>query len=190
MLIHSSGKIEDFLRLNETGCLRCTNILASIPYAMKGVASDDFYKTITATRIPCTTYCRLDWSVPFDTRIIRDFSSEGCKFFFIEEYLHAKVIWWKGWGAYIGSCNLTDRACFENFEAGWFFEDSEINARGIQNELQAFFDELERDSIPESSEIVSLLDRQNERLGEYRAMRQALSHGFSDALHRHLSSRL
>lgn len=40
--------------------------------------------------------------------------------------LHAKVIWWRGYGVYVGSANLTSAAWYNNIEAGVFFSESEI----------------------------------------------------------------
>ena len=42
-------------------------------------------------------------------------------------------------GAYIGSANLTDPGCYNNVEAGCFFEEAEMVASAMDMELQAFF---------------------------------------------------
>lgn len=189
MLVHSKGEFQDFLQLNEIGSQNCTCIMAAIPYAMQGVASEDFYETATRADIETTTFCRLDWSIPFDTRILQKYSSQSIRFFFIEEYLHAKVIWWKGWGAYVGSCNLTDRACFENYEAGYFIDQGAMQQSRFDQELTTFFDCLRHAAIEPSAEILALLLQQNDRLSDFRAMRHTLSQEFSRALHTVLDSK-
>lgn len=62
----------------------------------------------------------------------------------IPDCLHSKVIWWKGYGAYVGSANLTDRAWNGNIEAGVFFSESDLNESGMLEQLEEFFDGLEQ----------------------------------------------
>jgi len=45
----------------------------------------------------------------------------------IIQHHHAKVIWWREYGLYIGSANLTASAWYKNVEAGCFFPESEIS---------------------------------------------------------------
>jgi hypothetical protein len=58
---------------------------------------------------------------------------------FIPDKLHAKVIWWKGYGAYIGSANHTDSAWFSNIELGVFFTDDELVVNGLDVQLEDYF---------------------------------------------------
>ncbi|MDR9986868.1 phospholipase D-like domain-containing protein [Enterobacter hormaechei] len=60
----------------------------------------------------------------------------------IPDYLHSKVIWWKGYGAYIGSANLTERAWYSNIEAGIFFTESDLYSSNLIEQLEEFFDNL------------------------------------------------
>lgn len=62
--------------------------------------------------------------------------------FLVPDVLHAKVIWWRGYGAYIGSANLTDRAWYSNIEAGLFMTEDELNRSNMLNQLEQFFDNL------------------------------------------------
>jgi len=39
---------------------------------------------------------------------------------------HPKVIWWHGYGAYIGSANLTHKGWFNNIEVGVFCDEKEL----------------------------------------------------------------
>jgi hypothetical protein len=47
-----------------------------------------------------------------------------------------------GQGAYIGSANLTDRAWFENYEAGVYLTEAELEHAGLILELENFFEGL------------------------------------------------
>lgn len=60
----------------------------------------------------------------------------------IPDRLHSKVIWWKGYGAYIGSANLTERAWYSNIEAGIFFTESDLYNSNLIEQLEEFFDNL------------------------------------------------
>lgn len=61
----------------------------------------------------------------------------------VPDALHSKVIWWKGYGAYVGSANLTDRAWSSNIEAGVFFSESDLVDSGMAEQLSEFFESLE-----------------------------------------------
>lgn len=60
----------------------------------------------------------------------------------IPDCLHSKVIWWKGYGAYIGSANLTERAWYTNIEAGIFFTESDLYSSNLIEQLEDFFENL------------------------------------------------
>lgn len=60
----------------------------------------------------------------------------------VPDCLHSKVIWWKGYGAYIGSANLTDRAWNMNIEAGVFYTESDLYNSDLISRLEDFFDNL------------------------------------------------
>ena len=57
---------------------------------------------------------------------------------------HPKVIWWGGYGAYIGSANLTDSGWLRNIECGLFISDPELIQHGLDLELERFFEQLEQ----------------------------------------------
>lgn len=91
-------------------------------------------------------WMRYDHTVPvspnFLSRLLRSAKNNVfCKL--VPDSLHSKVIWWKGYGAYIGSANLTDRAWNSNIEAGVFFSESDLSGSGMLEQLTDFFDNLE-----------------------------------------------
>jgi hypothetical protein len=71
----------------------------------------------------------------------------------VPDIYHPKVIWWKGYGAYIGSANLTERGWFGNIEAGIFLSHHELVENDFEDELTNFFDELDTRSSPLTQEI-------------------------------------
>lgn len=74
-------------------------------------------------KIPLRLWGRYDSSVPVSPLAMRWFLDRKSADFtcrLIPDYFHAKVIWWHGYGAYVGSANLSSRAWDENREAGAF----------------------------------------------------------------------
>ena len=87
-------------------------------------------------------WMRYDHTVPVAVPLLKKLLKHHkdnifCKL--IPDYLHSKVIWWQGFGAYIGSANLTDRAWMTNIEAGLFLSDGELQENGMTAELEELF---------------------------------------------------
>ncbi|BCG45665.1 hypothetical protein GEOBRER4_n0428 [Citrifermentans bremense] len=96
--------------------------------------------------IPLTFYGRFDSSAPVTTNILKTFLDRKspnfvCKL--VPDIFHAKVIWWGGYGVYIGSANLTDNGWVGNIEAGTFFSQEEIVENGLDLELTDFFEQVD-----------------------------------------------
>lgn len=72
---------------------------------------------------------------------------------------HPKVMWWRGYGAYVGSANLTNNGWFNNVEAGVFIDEDELNSSGAGDELDALFDHLVATAIPVTDEVVEKLEQ-------------------------------
>ena len=71
----------------------------------------------------------------------------------VPDIFHAKVIWWKNYGVYVGSANLSDRAWHQNIEAGIFVDEEEAAESGLLELIEDFFDSLEDRSRPLTQEI-------------------------------------
>lgn len=104
-------------------------------------------KIIPALAAGCTVVLNLSHRPEVLAWFIRnEVRSARCRL--VHHFLHAKVIWWTGQGAYIGSINLTDGAWNQNYEAGVFLTEDELDTNGMNLKLRAFFDQLEEDSFP------------------------------------------
>jgi len=113
-------------------------------------------------------WMRYDHTVPVAIPVLRQLLDNHqnnifCKL--VPDRFHSKVIWWKGYGAYIGSANLTDRAWMNNVEAGIFLSEGDLQADGMALQLESFFDrltgldvafELSEEVIQELTEIEEL----------------------------------
>ncbi|WP_438298825.1 phospholipase D-like domain-containing protein [Pseudomonas sp. NMS19W] len=90
-------------------------------------------------------WMRYDHTVPVDPRLLRILLRSSGKNIFcmlIPDVLHAKVIWWKNHGVYIGSANLTERAWVSNIEFGVFIPEQDLESNGGIAEIEGFFESL------------------------------------------------
>ncbi|MDD2658204.1 MAG: phospholipase D-like domain-containing protein [Methylococcales bacterium] len=104
---------------------------------------------------------RYDCSVPVATTILKKIISKNspnyvCKL--VPDIFHPKVIWWGGYGALIGSANLTDRAWYGNIECGLFLTESELINNGMDLELERFFEGIDEYSHPLTQEVIDELE--------------------------------
>ena len=77
----------------------------------------------------------------------------------VKGHYHPKVIWWHGYGAYIGSANLTHKAWFSNVECGVFYEEEEIIGTPLQVQLDLLFDRIHQISKPLNDKLVEALKK-------------------------------
>lgn len=104
-------------------------------------------------------WMRYDHTVPVSPLLLRKLllgASSNIFCSLVPDVLHSKIIWWRGYGIYVGSANLTDRAWNTNIEFGVFLSESELEDSGGLEEIELFFDQLENceASVPLTEEIV------------------------------------
>ena len=121
--------------------------------------------------IPLRFWGRFDENVPVATPILKRFLSRRsarytCK---LVRKFHAKVIWWHGVGAYIGSANLSGSAWYSNVEAGTFYDDAELVALGLDQQLSDFFALLDERGSQLTDEILSSLEARERQLAKLHA---------------------
>jgi hypothetical protein len=134
--------------------IACTRARVAMAYA--GNDNMSLFELCSRHGKPLDFFGRYDHTVPISPDILAWFLEQKnlnfrCRL--IQEWLHAKIIWWVGFGAYIGSANLTDRAWFKNLEGGLFATEEELIFHGIDEELDNYFSLLEEESHPLSEEI-------------------------------------
>ena len=79
-------------------------------------------------------WMRYDHTVPVSIpllNVLLEAQSSNVFTNFVPDVLHSKVVWWKGYGAYIGSANHSERAWNTNIELGVFIIDDELVANRI-----------------------------------------------------------
>jgi hypothetical protein len=111
--------------------------------------------------IPTRFWGRCDEGVAVSVPILKGFLDKAspnysCR---LVRHHHAKVIWWHGYGAYIGSANLTQKAWWSNAEAGVFVPEADLEAAGQDLELDRFFTVLDSHASTLTREIFEAMER-------------------------------
>jgi hypothetical protein len=138
-------------------------VLAAIAY---GSDEEHFLKNCIDNKYRLDIWMRFDHTVPVKIPLLKkllNLTSKNIFCYQIPDILHSKVIRWQGYGAYVGSANLTDRAWLTNIEAGVFIKDLELIESGLVAELDGFFDRLRKleQSFPLSKEIIEEIEQIN-----------------------------
>ncbi|MCM1129979.1 MAG: phospholipase D family protein [Alistipes senegalensis] len=137
------------------------HVFAAIAYGDNFNNTDnDFISHCLKHQYRLDIWMRYDHTVPVHIDLLkRLFRHQRDNIFckLVPDRLHSKVIWWKGYGAYIGSANLTDRAWTSNIEVGVFLPDDMLINEGIDLQLEGFFSYLAQldVAIPLSLEIIN-----------------------------------
>lgn len=121
-------------------------VMAAIAYGSNFPnEKEDFIADCIKNHYRLDLWMRYDHTVPVSPTLLRRILDNHknnifCKL--IPDCLHSKVIWWHGYGAYIGSANLTERAWNSNIEAGLFLTENDLLNSGMLEELENFFESL------------------------------------------------
>lgn len=156
------GTLNDELLLNlaTRAASFCSHVDAAVAYA-EG-KDHPLIQTCKEKGLRLTFYGLLDEDGAVAPSLLKELLSWGpsrAEARLVKGNFHAKVIWWRGFGAYIGSANLTHKAWFNNVEAGVFFDEAELISTGTGAELDQMFEHLAKKSIPVTNEIVDKLDK-------------------------------
>lgn len=154
-----------YLRNITENCARYTEeVLAAVAYATDASLLFDW---CWGNKIPLKFYGRLDESVAVSVPILTTFLSRKSANFVcrLAQYHHAKVIWWRGFGAYVGSANLTDSAWYRNVEAGCFFPEPEIT-EDMASDFRDLFATLDAHATPLTDELLDEMKRRGHALAK------------------------
>jgi hypothetical protein len=145
--------------IQDQGIGRMESVKIAVAYAS---SSPRILEDCWTKGIRITFWGRYDETVPVTLAILKKFLDRRspnyvCKL--VPDIFHSKVIWWQGYGAYIGSANLTESAWFGNIEAGVFFLEDEIIGTDLEDELVSFFEAVNSHSYPLTEEIYKELSK-------------------------------
>ena len=141
--------------ITENSAMETEEVWAAVAYAKN---SDLLFEWCWEHQIPLKFYGRLDDTVAVSSPILRSFLERRSPEFdcYLVQHHHAKVIWWRGVGVYIGSANLTDSAWYRNIEAGCFMGDDEISGE-IETDLLTLFSKLHEHATPLTDEVLQAM---------------------------------
>lgn len=148
--------------ITHSGSENTHEVLAAVAYATEGAL---LFEWCADNQIPLRFYGRLDDGVPVKPSLLKWFLDQRspdlvCK---LVQHHHAKVIWWRGYGIYVGSANLTQSAWGSNIEAGCFFEESEIDDE-MAADILAMFEELDLRATPLTRELWEHMDQRAKQI--------------------------
>lgn len=127
--------------LAKTHTSNCDEVRTAVAYAEQNCL--ELFLECRQHRKALTFYGRYDLKVPVDPEVVRWFLDQRdptlvCRM--VPDFLHSKVIWWLGVGAFLSSANLTNRAWTQNLGAGIFMSEDELDEAGMLEDLRTFFD--------------------------------------------------
>jgi len=137
----------------------CSRVTAAVAYA---TGNNPFFDHCLKEGIFLDFYGLLDEDGAVAVAVLQKLLEAGplavnCRL--IKGHFHSKIIWWHGYGAYVGSANLTSSAWFSNVECGIFYEEAEIIGSAIQLEFEHQFDYIKAHSGPLTTELVLALKK-------------------------------
>jgi len=137
-------------------------VLAAVAYATE---FDLLFDWCWNNGIPLKYYGRLDEDVAVKPSVLSTFLSRTSARFQcrLVQHHHAKVIWWREYGLYIGSANLTASAWYKNVEAGCFFPEAEITDE-MAGDILDLFDVLDRYSTPLTDELLAVMQKRAKQI--------------------------
>lgn len=132
----------------------CTRVCAAVAYVKRD--NMQLFEACVQHQKSLEFFGRYDHTVAIAPEVLKWFLDQKspqyiCRL--VPDILHAKVIWWEGAGAYIGSANLSQRAWDSNIEAGIFLPQDELIEADMESELQQFFDVVREHARPLNDEI-------------------------------------
>ena len=150
----ATARIRD---LHEDALSICSEIWAAAPYARKGNA---LFEPSKKRNIRLVFYGLLDREAgrDVDVDLLEDLLGRGIPCHLLQGLFHAKIIWWRGFGAYLGSSNLTRLGWDdENAECGVFLSDVELRSAALDLALEAFFAHLQSRAVSLNASLLAEL---------------------------------
>jgi hypothetical protein len=165
----------------------CDFVQAAVAYAH---GSHEFFDHCKNNEIRLQFYGLLDQTIAVSLPVLDLFLKDKsgrmeCRL--INGHFHSKVIWWHGYGAYIGSANLTHAAWYKNVECGIFFTEEELYIYSLGQQLEEMFSYLHRVSLPLTEETYSKLSQLlKQRQADVTVAEREIQDKFSKLFENHL----
>ena len=139
---HANGAFLEPIVRRITRSGSCEGVDAAVAYVTN---CDLLFDLCTALKIPFHLRCLCNHEAQPSSPIVDRFLNGpgDWDLSLTQGYFHAKVIWFRGAGAYIGSANLTQNAWWHNCEAGLFLDEQELLNQGLDQEIQTLLDHVD-----------------------------------------------
>jgi hypothetical protein len=141
--------------LNQEGMARCESVEAAVAYVTD---ERTLIESCIKNAVKLSLWARYDYSMPVSETVLERFLNRRSPDFvirFVPDIFHPKVVWWHGFGAYIGSANLTQLAWSGGIEAGLFLTDEDLVQQGLGDPLREFFQRVDFLSFPLTDEFLA-----------------------------------
>lgn len=161
---------QDIIYQLEANKNEINEVLVAVAYA---TSRSDIFDFCFENKIKLRFWGRYDSSVPVSSSLLETFikrSSDLYRCYLIKGLYHPKVYWFRGFGVYIGSANIGDKAWVNNVEAGLFISEDEINDLGLNQELEDFFNYLQKPNVSTmlNAQILKEIKKQEDTAVHYR----------------------
>jgi hypothetical protein len=157
----------------------CAEVIAIVPYC----DTPELFEICKKSNKSVKFYCRLDHTVPVKSEVLKWFLKQNnlnYKCYVLRGGLHAKIIWFKGIGAYIGSANLTDNGWVSNIEAGLFVLEDEPISNEVFDELEELAEIVHLKSTELSEPILKFVTQLEEKRRNFSSHESDLSKWFNE----------
>jgi hypothetical protein len=160
---------------------KCSRATAAVAYA---TANNGFFEHCLSQGIYVEYFGLLDEddavSIPVLEKLV-EAAPLQCSPRLLKGHFHSKIIWWHGYGVYIGSANLTNSAWTSNVECGIFYEEDEVLGTHIQTDLESQFSYLRKHSGPVTRQLIDGLKRIRPLQAAVNRERQKMADKFAEA---------
>lgn len=146
---------------------RVTRIDAAVAFAGD---EPQLFRPRPSGNLSITFLGRIDGVSPKLLRRLLSNPSVRCRL--VTTDFHAKVLHWHGFGAYVGSANLTWQAWERNVECGVFWTKGELEELKIRSELDALFASLTEASVPLTAKLVAAIEKRGEKREDFLKKRE------------------
>jgi len=153
-----NGLRSDLLSIHKAAIEQTEHVQAAIAYASS--IDHPVVKDCNSRRIRCQIWSRHDHTLATALPVLEwafnlPRTNGNFTWKVLGPFYHPKVIWWHGYGVYLGSANLTDSAWFSNCEAGTFISEADLDESGLRAPLEDFFVDIEDQSRPITAELLA-----------------------------------
>ena len=140
----------------------------------------------TREKIRCEVWSRHDHSlattVPVLEWAFRQQRAHGnLTWRLLGSFYHPKVVWWHGYGVYVGSANLSESAWFSNCEAGTLLLEADLDEAGLRQPLIDFFADVHAQSKPITEQLIKDANALLPDEGDMEAIRQRMKKRFKES---------